>query len=85
MEEFYTDTSYRISELFTRSYSTSFSKAVSWLDKEMREAVYSIYGFVRFADEIVDSFHDYEKKQLPEKFESDYYHAHEHGISMNPV
>lgn len=69
----------------TRAYSTSFSIAVSNLPPEMKEAIYSIYGFVRFADEIVDSFHDYDKKELLEKFEKDYYDAYRSGISLNPV
>jgi 15-cis-phytoene synthase len=69
----------------TRAYSTSFSIAVSNLNREMRSAIYSIYGFVRFADEIVDSFHDYNKKELIEKFEKDYYDGFINGISLNPV
>lgn len=69
----------------TRAYSTSFSIAVSNLNAEMKAAIYSIYGFVRFADEIVDSFHDYDKKELLEKFENDYYDAYNKGISLNPV
>ena len=69
----------------TRAYSTSFSIAVSNLNSEMKAAIYSIYGFVRFADEIVDSFHDHDKKELLEKFEKDYYDALNRGISLNPV
>jgi 15-cis-phytoene synthase len=51
----------------------------------MKAAIYSIYGFVRFADEIVDSFHDHDKRELLERFENDYYHAYKNGISLNPV
>jgi len=51
----------------------------------MRNAIYSIYGFVRFADEIVDTFHNFDKKYLLEKFESDYYDAVKQGISLNPI
>lgn len=83
--QLYFKTTYNISKLITRSYSTSFSIATSLFEKEMRDAIYAIYGFVRFADEIVDSFHDYDKKYLLEKFESDYYDAVKQGISLNPV
>ena len=71
----YNDVSYKISKIVTRSYSTSFSIAVSFLASETRNAIYSIYGFVRFADEIVDTFHDYDKKKLLTDFEHDYYKA----------
>jgi phytoene/squalene synthetase len=59
--------------------------AVHFLESEMQNAIYSIYGFVRFADEIVDSFDNCDKKQLLEKFEKDYYEAFNHGISLNPI
>jgi len=85
LEKFYNDISFRISRLITTSYSTSFSIAVSFLKPETRNAIYSIYGFVRFSDEIVDSFHDHNKKALLAKFENDYYDAISEGISLNPV
>jgi phytoene/squalene synthetase len=85
MEELYNDVSFRISELITRTYSTSFSKAAGFLSTEKKKAIHSIYGFVRVADEIVDTFHNYDKKLLLEKFESDYYEAIEKNISLNPV
>ncbi len=85
MKQLYDDVSFRISKIVTHSYSTSFSIAVSCLDKEMRKAIHSIYGFVRFADEIVDTFHDYNKKDLLTEFESSYYKAFKEGISLNPV
>jgi phytoene synthase len=85
MLQLYRDVSYKISRLVTASYSTSFSIAVSLLKPDLRKAIYSIYGFVRFADEIVDTFHCYDKKTLLEKFEADYYDAMERGISMNPI
>jgi phytoene synthase len=85
MVQLYNDTSFRISKIVTHSYSTSFSIAVSFLDKEMQRAIYSIYGFVRFADEIVDTFHDYNKKDLLTEFERSYYKAYKEGISLNPV
>lgn len=85
MLELFNKISFKTSVLVTSSYSTSFSSAVRLLDREEREAIYSIYGFVRFADEIVDSFHSFNKKELLEKFEQDYYDALGKGISMNPV
>jgi phytoene/squalene synthetase len=72
-------------KLVTKKYSTSFSLAVKMLSPKIRTAIYTIYGFVRFADEIVDSFHEYDKKKLIEKFEKDYYEALEDGISLNPI
>ncbi len=71
--------------IITRSYSTSFSIAVRLLDESIRQDVYNIYGFVRVADEIVDSFNDYPQKELFDKFEEDYFFSLEHGISTNPV
>ena len=85
MLKLYTDISYNTSRLVTHSYSTSFSRAVSFLDKDTRDAIYSIYGFVRLADEIVDTFHDFNKQYLLEKFEKDFDDAIENGISLNPV
>lgn len=85
MEQLYRDISYETSKLITRSYSTSFSKAVSYLEPGIREAIYSIYGFVRLADEIVDSFHDYDREKLISQFERDYYEAFENRISINPA
>ncbi len=76
---------FKTSELITRKYSTSFSIAVSLLPKQTRRAIYSIYGFVRFADEIVDTFHGVNQKQVLANFERDYYEALELGISLNPV
>jgi phytoene/squalene synthetase len=81
----YKDVSFKVSKLFTTTYSTSFSRAVSFLDNDIREAIYSIYGFVRLADEIVDTFHDFDRQSLIEKFERNFYEALEQGISLNPV
>ena len=81
----YDHVSYEISKLVTKTYSTSFSIAVSFLDAQVQKAIYSIYGFVRFADEIVDSFDQYDKDILLDKFETDYYDAYKNGISLNPV
>jgi phytoene/squalene synthetase len=85
MQQLYSDVSYGTSRLITRKYSTSFSIAVSWLDPELRKAIYSIYGFVRIADEIVDSFHEYDREKLINLFERDYNEACVNGISTNPA
>jgi len=85
MDNFYNDLTVTVSRLVTRKYSTSFSIAVSLLDRETRDAIYSVYGFVRFADEIVDSFHKSDKAYLLKKFEEDYYDALKRGISLNPI
>lgn len=85
MENLFNSVSVNCSKLVTKSYSTSFTLAVKMLAPSIRNAIYSIYGFVRFADEIVDTFHDYEKTELLEKFEKDYYLAYEEGISLNPI
>lgn len=77
--------SIRCSRLTTRAYSTSFSLGISCLDKSLRDPVYAIYGFVRFADEIVDSFHDYNKQTLLDRFEKETYRAIEDRISLNPI
>ena len=81
----YDEVSYKVSKLITRSYSTSFSIAVSFLDREIQKGIYSIYGFVRCADEIVDTFLQHDKESLLNKFEEDYYEAQKNGISLNPV
>jgi 15-cis-phytoene synthase len=81
----YDQISFNTSQLVTKSYSTSFSFAASLLDKDHREGIYAIYGFVRFADEIVDTFHDFPKESLLNKFEVDLIHSLESGISLNPV
>lgn len=73
------------SVLVTKKYSTSFSSAVKMLAPSIRQDIYNIYGFVRFADEIVDSFHDYDKLFLFNKFEEDLKSAIEYKISLNPI
>lgn len=83
--ELYNEISFKTSKLITKKYSTSFSIAVSSLPEEMRQAIYSIYGFVRLADEIVDTFHTTDQEFLLNDFENEYYKTLEHGISMNPV
>ena len=81
----YNEISFTTSKLITKKYSTSFSIAVGRLPHEMRQGIYSIYGFVRLADEIVDTFHDTDQEFLLDDFEREYYKTLEQGISMNPV
>jgi phytoene synthase len=85
MKSLFDTVSYKCSKLVTKNYSTSFSLAVNMLSPSIRDAIYSIYGFVRFADEIVDSFHEYDKENLINDFEKEYYKAMEMGISLNPI
>ncbi|PIF31116.1 phytoene/squalene synthetase [Flavobacterium sp. 9] len=85
MKSLFDTVSFKCSKLVTQSYSTSFSLAVKMLSPSIRDAIYSIYGFVRFADEIVDSFQDYDKENLINDFEKEYYKAFEAGISLNPI
>ena len=73
------------SKITTRQYSTSFSNAIALLHKDIRQPVYNIYGFVRFADEIVDTFHTYNKRELLREFKYETYQAIERGISLNPI
>ena len=73
------------SEITTKAYSTSFSLGIKILDKSLHNPIYGIYGFVRFADEIVDSFHDYNKKELFNKYKDDTYLGIKNKISLNPI
>jgi phytoene synthase len=73
------------SRITTQRYSTSFSLGIRFLAKDMHDPIYAIYGFVRFADEIVDTFDGYNQKYLLEKFKSDTYEAIEQRISLNPI
>src|SRR5689334_6118600 len=73
------------SRTVTKEYSTSFFSAIGFLHKDLRPHIFNIYGFVRFADEIVDTFHDYDKRVLLEEFEEETYKAIERGISLNPI
>lgn len=85
MKTLFDKVSFTCSSKVTSAYSTSFSLAVKMLAPSIRPAIHSIYGFVRFADEIVDTFHDYDKEQLLKKFEEDFYEGLEMGISLNPI
>jgi phytoene synthase len=85
MKSLFDDVSFQCSKLTTRAYSTSFSLGIYFLKNKIRNPIYSIYGFVRFADEIVDSFEGYNKKYLLEKFKAETYEAIENKISLNPI
>lgn len=85
MKSIFDKVSRECSKLVTTSYSTSFSLATKMLSESIRQDIYNIYGFVRFADEIVDTFHDYDKVTLFEKFSNDLEDALEHRISLNPI
>lgn len=85
MDALYTKTSNECSKLITNRYSTSFSMGIKLFHKKFRMPIYGIYGFVRFADEIVDTFHESDKRYLLDKFKKDTYEAIEQKISLNPV
>ncbi len=85
MIQLYQSTCLECSQLITNRYSTSFSMGIRVFDKKFRPPIYAIYGFVRFADEIVDTFHDFKKSELLSRFRADTYKAIEEGISLNPV
>lgn len=81
----YHKNSFKCSKITTQNYSTSFSIGILSLNKKFRDPIYAIYGFVRFADEIVDTFHTHDKQQLIEKFENDTYTTIDEKISLNPI
>jgi phytoene/squalene synthetase len=85
MKELYDNVALNCSIYTTRTYSTSFSLGIRLLHKRLRDAIYAIYGFVRLADEIVDTFHAYDQKSLLERFEQETYHSLAEGISLNPI
>lgn len=85
MKEIFDKISADCSRITTKSYSTSFTWGIYLLNKKLRPHIYAIYGFVRFADEIVDTFHDYDKEYLLDKFKKDCFEAINMGISLNPV
>ncbi|MEQ9423140.1 MAG: phytoene/squalene synthase family protein [Cyclobacteriaceae bacterium] len=84
-QELFTETSLKCSRLITRHYSTSFSLGIKLFSPTFRYPIYGIYGFVRYADEIVDTFHDYNKQELLQRFRNDTYKAIEDKISLNPI
>ena len=85
MKNIFDEVSYSCSENVTKTYSTSFSLATRLLSENIRKDIYNIYGFVRFADEIVDSFHDYNKSELFDDFEIDLEKAIRNKIHLNPI
>ncbi len=85
MMQLFEETCLGCSRLITNNYSTSFSLGIKALAKKFHDPIYGVYGFVRFADEIVDTFHDYDKQKLLEEFKVDTYKAIEQKISLNPV
>ncbi len=85
MKSIFDATSMKISRRITRDYSTSFSIGIHMLHRSLHEAIYSIYGYVRVADEIVDSFHGYDQRALLDAFEKDTFQAIRDGISTNPI
>lgn len=85
MKTLFDDVSVRCSKLTTRAYSTSFSLGIYFLKSNLHDPIYSIYGFVRFADEIVDSFEGFDRNKLLKKFKAETYEAIENKISLNPI
>lgn len=85
MQNLYDDTCYKCSKLVTTNYSTSFSLGVSLLHKDFVMPIHAIYGFVRFADEIVDTFHGHDKEVLLKRFKTDTHDAIRDKISLNPI
>ncbi len=85
MKALYDNVSLKMSKTITRAYSTSFSLGIFFLSKKFHNPIYAIYGFVRIADEIVDTFHDFDKNELLHRFWKDTYQAIDEGISLNPV
>lgn len=85
MKQLFDEVSFKISKAVTEKYSTSFSLGILALKPAIRPAIYALYGYVRLADEIVDSFHDYDKKVLLQRFTAETWTAIDEGISLNPV
>jgi phytoene/squalene synthetase len=85
MMHLFHEVSQHCSRITTERYSTSFSSAIRLLHTDLRQPIYNIYGFVRFADEIVDTFHEHDKKRLLAAFKKETYEAIEEQISLNPI
>lgn len=83
--DLFTKTTFECSKLITEHFSTSFTLGIKTLANKFHYPIFAIYGFVRYADEIVDTFHDFDKKILLERFRADTYQAIEEKISLNPV
>lgn len=85
MKKLFDELSYEVSKYTTQKYSTSFSLGILALKPSIRPAIYAVYGYVRLADEIVDSFHGYDKEKLLKRLKAETYEALEDGISLNPI
>lgn len=85
MMNLFHELSQQCSKATTEKYSTSFSSAIKLLHHDLREPIFNIYGFVRFADEIVDTFHQFDKEELLKEFKAETYAAINRGISLNPI
>jgi len=85
MKQLFDTVSNKASKMVTRQYSTSFSLGIRFLNKNIHKPIYGIYGFVRFADEIVDTFHDFDKETLLDEFKRDTYLSVDRKISINPI
>lgn len=85
MKQLFDELSFSVSKLTTQKYSTSFSMGILALKPSIRPAIYAIYGYVRLADEIVDSFHSYDKETLLKRLKVETYNALHEGISLNPI
>ncbi|MBE7177420.1 MAG: phytoene/squalene synthase family protein [Mucilaginibacter polytrichastri] len=84
-EDLYSSTCFECSKIITQRYSTSFSLGIRAFDARFRYPIYAVYGFVRYADEIVDTFHEHNKAELIAEFRKNTFEAIDRGISMNPV
>ena len=85
MKQLFDQLSEKVCKVTTETYSTSFSLGIYFLNKRIRNSIYAIYGFVRLADEIVDSFEGFDKERLLDRFEEDTWEAIENRIALNPV
>ena len=85
MKSLFDNVSYECSAITTQRYSTSFSLGIRLIEKHLQKHIYALYGFVRFADEIVDTFHDFDKQTLLDRFVKDTYTALDEKISLNPI
>ncbi|HTO36407.1 MAG TPA: squalene/phytoene synthase family protein, partial [Flavobacterium sp.] len=85
MKQLFDELSYSVSKITTKKYSTSFSLGILAIKPTIRPAIYAIYGYVRLADEIVDSFHGYDKEKLLKRFREQTDEALNEKISLNPI
>lgn len=85
MKKIFDEVSFKINQSVTEKYSTSFSMGIKALHPKIQKAIYGIYGYVRLADEIVDSFHGYDQSKLLQNFKDETLYALENKISLNPI